>query len=174
LRAPGGPGIRDDSGAFEGWTVPTAYDPLVSKVIAWAPDRAGAISRMVRALTEYDLRGISTTIGFCRELIQSPSFAAGEFDTTSVDRLLEHRPQTPVRDDVTEEIAAIAAALWEMAQTPVAQAPVAQASVAQASVAQASVAQDFSPATTETAPSAFRRTKSESLWAQRARLEHLR
>ena len=43
LRAPSGPGIRDDSGAFEGWTVPTAYDPLISKVVAWAPDRPGAI-----------------------------------------------------------------------------------------------------------------------------------
>ena len=50
LRAPAGPGIRDDSGAFEGWVVPTAYDSLVSKVIAWAPDRQGAIARMVRAL----------------------------------------------------------------------------------------------------------------------------
>ena len=69
LRPPAGPGIRDDSGAFEGWVVPTAYDPLVSKVIAWAPDRQGAIARMVRALTEYDLRGIATTIGFCRALI---------------------------------------------------------------------------------------------------------
>ena len=58
LRPPSGPGIRDDSGVFEGWTVPTAYDPLVSKVIAWAPDRPGAIARMVRALKEYDLRGI--------------------------------------------------------------------------------------------------------------------
>jgi acetyl/propionyl-CoA carboxylase alpha subunit len=88
LRVPSGPGIRDDSGAYEGWTVPTAYDPLVSKVIAWAPDRAGAIRRMVRALTEYDVRGISTTIGFCRDLVASPEFAAAEFDTTYVDRLL--------------------------------------------------------------------------------------
>ena len=53
LRPPSGPGIRDDSGVVEGWTVPTAYDPLVSKVVAWAPDRSGAIARMDRALTEY-------------------------------------------------------------------------------------------------------------------------
>ena len=91
--APSGPGIRDDSGAFEGWTVPTAYDPLVSKVIAWAPDRAGAIARMVRALTEYDLRGISTTIGFCRDLVRSPEFAAADFDTTYVDRLVGRERQ---------------------------------------------------------------------------------
>ena len=89
LRPPSGPGIRDDSGVFEGWTVPTAYDPLVSKVIAWAPDRPGAIARMDRALAEYDLRGINTTIAFSRELVRSPAFAAAAFDTTYVDRLLE-------------------------------------------------------------------------------------
>jgi acetyl-CoA carboxylase, biotin carboxylase subunit len=111
LRAPGGPGIRDDSGAYEGWTVPTAYDPLVSKVIAWAPDRAGAIARMVRALTEYDLRGISTTIGFCRDLVRSPQFASAEFDTTYVDRLLTQNGRTGATSDETEEIAAIAAAI---------------------------------------------------------------
>jgi acetyl-CoA carboxylase biotin carboxylase subunit len=114
LRVPAGPGIRDDSGAYEGWVVPTAYDPLVSKVIAWAPDRQGAIARMVRALSEYDLRGIATTIGFCRELIESRPFAAAEFDTTSVDGMIERRSrQLPPRDDEPEEIAAIAAALWE-------------------------------------------------------------
>ncbi len=114
LHAPAGPGIRDDSGAFEGWTVPTAYDPLVSKVIAWAPDRQGAIARMGRALAEYDLRGIATTIRFCRELIESAAFAAGEFDTTSVDRMMEHRSQrAAARDDEREEVAAIAVALWE-------------------------------------------------------------
>ena len=116
LRAPSGPGIRDDSGAFEGWTVPTAYDPLVSKVIAWAPDRPGAIARMVRALTEYDLRGISTTIGFCRDLVQSPDFAAADFDTAYVDRLLEENGRTGKKRGELEEIAAIAAAIWEMAR----------------------------------------------------------
>ena len=172
LRPPSGPGIRDDSGAFEGWTVPTAYDPLVSKVIAWAPDRPGAIARMVRALTEYDLRGISTTIGFCRDLVASPAFAKAEFDTTYVDRLLEqngHRKSA--KADELEEIVAIAAAMWEMEKVRLkpdttetsalpepAVAPVAPASV----VAAAPVV------------SAFRRTDRESLWAQRARLESLR
>ena len=108
--APAGPGIRDDSGAFEGWTVPTAYDPLISKVIAWAPDRRGAIARMVRALTEYDVRGISTTIGVLprpdRHRRRSPP---AEFDTTYVDRLLRaERERTPRESDALEEIAAIA------------------------------------------------------------------
>jgi acetyl-CoA carboxylase biotin carboxylase subunit len=119
LRAPAGPGVRDDSGAFEGWIVPTAYDPLVSKVIAWAPDRPLAIARMVRALTEYDLRGISTTIRFCRDLVRSPAFAAAEFDTTSVERLLEANGASVSATDGSdglEEIAAIASALWKMQQ----------------------------------------------------------
>ncbi len=115
LRAPSGPGIRDDSGAYEGWMVPTAYDPLVSKLIAWAPDRPGAIRRMVCALKEYDIRGIRTTIEFCRNLMASPAFAAAEFDTTYVDRLLEQNGGTAAGDERMEEMAAIAAALWKVA-----------------------------------------------------------
>ena len=120
LSAPAGPGIRNDSGAYEGWAVPTAYDPLVSKVIAWAPDRRGAISRMVRALSEYDVRGIHTTIGFCRDLIGSPAFAAAEFDTTYVDRLLRENgngrrsDEAPNENVENAEMAAIAAALKAM------------------------------------------------------------
>ena len=110
LRAPSGPGIRDDSGGFAGWTVPTSYDALISKVIAWAPDRAGAVARMVRALDEYDLRGIRTTIGFCRRLLDTPEFLAGEFDTTTVDRMVEQRRETDPQDPQVEELVAVAAA----------------------------------------------------------------
>jgi acetyl-CoA carboxylase biotin carboxylase subunit len=180
LRTPSGPGIRDDSGAFEGWTVPIAYDPLVSKVIAWAPDRPGAIARMVRALTEYDVRGIRTTIGFCRELIASPAFAAGEFDTTTVDGLFETRSRgAAARDDAREEIAAIAAAMFEMAKTGSKASTTKDVtndvaenigdSVVAESVVADSVVPNFRLAQT------FRATPgAESLWAQRARLENLR
>jgi acetyl-CoA carboxylase biotin carboxylase subunit len=151
LRAPAGPGLRDDSGAFEGWTVPTAYDPLVSKVIAWAPDRPGAIARMVRALTEYDVRGISTTIAFCRDLVGSPAFAAAEFDTTYVDRLIEQNSSPAAGGAELEEVAAIAAAMWEMGKVRL-----------KADTTEATVASGIS------------RTSEDSLWAQRARLESLR
>jgi acetyl-CoA carboxylase biotin carboxylase subunit len=169
LRAPAGPGIRDDSGAYEGWVVPTAYDPLVSKVIAWAPDRQGAIARMVRALSEYDLRGIATTIEFCRWLIESPAFAAAEFDTTSLDRMVEQRSQqVPPRDDAREEIAAVAAALFEIARlksSPTAMASVTGASVNGASVNSASV----------NSASVWRGfSRAYSPWTQRARTEGLR
>jgi acetyl-CoA carboxylase biotin carboxylase subunit len=154
LRAPSGPGIRDDSGAFEGWTVPTAYDPLISKVVAWAPDRPGAIARMVGALTEYDVRGISTTIRFCRGLIASPAFAAADFDTTYVDRLLEQEGAKGAKSEELEEIAAIAAAIWEMGKVR--------------------LKADNTDVPATPVVSAVRRTDKESLWTQRARLESVR
>ncbi len=64
LRVPQGPGVRDDSGATEGLDVPIYYDPLVSKLITWGDDRAHALARMRRALAEYDVVGIRTTIPF--------------------------------------------------------------------------------------------------------------
>jgi acetyl-CoA carboxylase biotin carboxylase subunit len=144
LRAASGPGIRDDSGATVGWVVPTSYDPLVAKVIAWGPDRATAIARMVRALGEYDIRGIKTTIGFCRWLLETPAFRAGAFDTTSVDRLIgDYCTGAGERDAELEEIAAIAAAFHINRAGKVPQPPAVRAI-------------------------------AESLWARRARLESLR
>src|SRR5207302_9770617 len=64
LRAPAGPGIRDDSGATAGLDVPIFYDPMISKLAAWAEDRPRAIARMRRALAEYLVAGIRTTVPF--------------------------------------------------------------------------------------------------------------
>jgi acetyl-CoA carboxylase biotin carboxylase subunit len=167
LRVPGGPGIRDDTGAFEGWTVPTAYDPLISKVVAWAPDRQGAIRRMVRALEEYDVRGISTTIGFCRDVIASRAFGAGEFDTTFVDRLLEERVRADSSSsEEKEEIAAIAAALWKMARP--------KSILTDRSGPQ--VTTGGTGASSPDGDTEVERTvnRTESLWLQRARWESLR
>ena len=173
LRAPSGPGIRDDSGAFEGWTVPTAYDPLISKVVAWAPDRAGAIRRMVRALTEYDVRGISTTIGFCRDLIASSAFASAEFDTTYVDRLLEENGGKGARNDAQEEIAAIAAAMWEMVHRPssIVDRPAPAVEDSAPVVEPPSSNDDRAPAKDDRRSTIADR---RSLWAQRGRLDGLR
>ncbi len=158
LRTPSGPGIRDDSGAFEGWTVPTAYDPLISKVVAWAPDRPGAIARMVRALDEYDVRGISTTIGFCRDLVASPEFAAADFDTTYVDRLLEQNGRNSTRSDESE-IAAIAAAMWVIGHR-------------RSGIVEGASSTENRPSSVHDRRSTF--DDRRSLWAQRARLESLR
>jgi acetyl-CoA carboxylase biotin carboxylase subunit len=89
LKVPSGGGVRDDSGVFEGWTVPLEYDPLLSKLIVWGTDRAEAIARMRRALEEYSVAGIETNLGFLRCLLAHPDFAAGELHTGTIERLLE-------------------------------------------------------------------------------------
>jgi acetyl-CoA carboxylase biotin carboxylase subunit len=78
VRLPGGPGIRVDSYLAAGYIVPSLYDPLAAKVIAWAPDRARAIARMARALTETSITGIVTTAGLHRRLLKSGRFRRGK------------------------------------------------------------------------------------------------
>ena len=87
LRVPGGPGIRDDSGVEEGDEVPSHYDPLISKLLAWGEDRAAAIARMRGAVREYKLLGIKTTLPFFERLLRHPDYVAGRIDTSFVERL---------------------------------------------------------------------------------------
>jgi acetyl-CoA carboxylase biotin carboxylase subunit len=88
LQVPGGPGIRLDSGVYEGWQVPLEYDPLLSKIAVWARDRGEAIARMSRALGEYDIQGIRTNIPFFRRVLEHSDFVAGRLDTGFIDRVL--------------------------------------------------------------------------------------
>ena len=120
LRTPGGPGIRDDSGASGGLEVPIFYDPMISKLIAWAGDRPHAIQRMRRALREYIVAGIKTTIPFFEWLLNEPAFVEGRFHTTYLDEVLAARNGRPFGEasaDV-EELAAIAVALQAALGTP--------------------------------------------------------
>ena len=113
LRVPAGPGIRDDSGATVGLSVPIFYDPMISKLIAWADSRPLAIARMRRALAEYEVAGIKTTLPFFTWLFTQPVFLEGRFHTTFLDEVLRARNGRPFAEappDV-EEIAAIAAAI---------------------------------------------------------------
>lgn len=75
--APGGPGVRVDSHAYSGYKIPPYYDSLASKLIVWGADREEAIARMKRALNEYALTGIKTTIPFHLKLMDNPHFKAG-------------------------------------------------------------------------------------------------
>src|SRR6185436_7041903 len=113
LRAASGPGIRDDTGAAAGLDVPIFYDPMISKLIAWAEDRPLAIARMRRALGEYLIAGIKTTLPFFTWLLAQPPFLEGRFHTTYLDEVLQSRNGVPFADAgaEAEEIAAIAAAL---------------------------------------------------------------
>jgi acetyl-CoA carboxylase biotin carboxylase subunit len=95
VRSPSGPGIRDDSGVAAGFDVPVFYDSMISKLAAWGETRQQAIARMRRALSEYEIRGITTTIPFFQWLLQTEAFAAADFDTTSLDAELARREGRP-------------------------------------------------------------------------------
>ena len=116
LRAPAGPGIRDDSGVAAGLDVPIFYDPMISKLVAWAEDRPHAIARMRRALGEYVIAGIKTTLPFFTWLLDQREFASGRFHTTFLDELLASRNGRPFVEPTPtlEEVAVMAAALQAM------------------------------------------------------------
>ncbi|MFN0086044.1 MAG: acetyl-CoA carboxylase biotin carboxylase subunit [Blastocatellia bacterium] len=115
LRTPAGPGVRDDSGVYEGWEVPIHYDPMISKLAAWGATREEAIGRMKRALGEYHVGGIRTTIPFFLTVLEDDEFRRGAIDTGYIARFLERTPSPlePSRhDDPPDEqrIAALIAA----------------------------------------------------------------
>jgi acetyl-CoA carboxylase, biotin carboxylase subunit len=112
LLPPSGPGIRLDSGVYEGWNVPLDYDPLLAKLAGYGSDRQQAISRLVRALNEYFVGGIKTNVPLFRRILKDPEFAAGRIDTGYLDRLLDSRNPEANRDDGA--VAAIAAGVFEV------------------------------------------------------------
>lgn len=117
-RVPSGPGIRLDDGVYAGWTVPSDYDPMLGKVIAWGADRAEAIARMRRALDEYYSVGIKTNIKLFRRIFADHEFLRGEIHTHWLDELLRRAPsantlgQQTRRETLIEDAAALAAAAW--------------------------------------------------------------
>ena len=105
--------MRVDSGIEAGLDVPMFYDPMLSKLVVWGEDRAAAIGRLRRALGEYHVSGIRTTLPFFRWLLEQPEFMAGLFHTTYMDEALQARNGEPFGDAPADaqEIAAIAAAV---------------------------------------------------------------
>ncbi len=116
LRLPQGPGVRDDGGIYAGAEVSIYYDPLISKLAVWGRTRAEAIDRLRRALNEYEVGGIKTTLPFFRAVVRDAEFIAGRLDTSFIARFNERRAAGQTTDDAapdetTRDIALIAAAL---------------------------------------------------------------
>jgi acetyl-CoA carboxylase biotin carboxylase subunit len=88
FHAPGGPGIRVDSHAFAGYTIPPYYDSLLAKLVAWGRDRGEALARMQRALGEMEIEGVHTTLAFHRGLLADEEFRAGRVTTRFVEQEL--------------------------------------------------------------------------------------
>jgi acetyl-CoA carboxylase biotin carboxylase subunit len=117
INLPQGPGVRNDNGVYSGYTVPVFYDPMLSKLICHAATRAETIARMKRALIEYRVEGIETTIPFFTALMGHPDFVAANFDTGFIDRnLAELTKERGGNGHVDAAIAAAAILAFEESQ----------------------------------------------------------
>ena len=122
LRTPGGYGIRDDSGVYEGWDVPIHYDPMISKLCTYGRTRDEAIRRMLRALQEYTIEGIVTNIPFHRWALTHPRFLSGDLDTGFIPQEFTGLPAE--EDYLRQEVVLAAATLaayhrdQELSRTP--------------------------------------------------------
>jgi len=91
----GGIGVRDDSGVYEGFEVPIYYDPLISKLVTWGRNRAEAINRMKRALFEYRIAGIKTSIPYFLQILENEEFLSGNYTTSLIERIESVKKENP-------------------------------------------------------------------------------
>ncbi|MFQ6082160.1 MAG: acetyl-CoA carboxylase biotin carboxylase subunit [Candidatus Aminicenantia bacterium] len=110
----GGLGIRVDNGIYQGYQVPMEYDPLISKLIAWGRTREEAIRRMLRALTEYQIVGIKTTIPFFKRILRHPKFYSGKYNTHFIKEL---EKESEKKDKFEQDVALIAAGVKDYSES---------------------------------------------------------
>ncbi len=110
LRVPQGPGVRDDGGVYEGSDVSIFYDPMISKFAVFGKDRPEAIERMRRALEEYEVGGIKTTLPFFREVMRDQEFIDGKLDTGFIERFTSRKKVT-APSEASRDMALVAAAM---------------------------------------------------------------
>ncbi|SHJ54361.1 Biotin carboxylase C-terminal domain-containing protein [Hymenobacter daecheongensis DSM 21074] len=112
---PQGPGVRVDDGFEQGMDIPIYYDPMIAKLVTFGKDRTEAIERMLRAIDEYQITGIETTLPFGRYVLQHPAFVSGNFDTNFIRDHFTPANLTPAVTD--PNIAKVAAVLTAMLMT---------------------------------------------------------
>ncbi len=113
LKPADGPGIREDSGVTQGSEISLYYDPMISKLAAWGKNREQAIARMQRALIEYEILGIHTTIPFLQKVLNHPQFCSGNFTTNFIE---EYREELFTQNKETLQVAGFAAVLEKILQ----------------------------------------------------------
>ncbi len=110
---PKGPGVRVDDSMEEGMDIPIYYDPMIAKLIVVGRDRTEAIQRMIRAIDEYKVTGVQTTLEFCKFVMQHPAFVSGKFDTNFVNQHFKPEMlQPPSQSEEEDMMAAVAAVLF--------------------------------------------------------------
>lgn len=105
--SPGGPGVRVDGCVYDGYVIPPHYDSMCAKLTIWGPTWKHTVRRSLRALKEYDIRGIKTTLSYYRNIVKSEMFKEGQFDTGFMDQhpeLLEYKPHE-AREDIAAAVA---------------------------------------------------------------------
>lgn len=113
-RRPQGPGIRVDDGFEEGMDIPIYYDPMIAKLITHGANRQEAIDKMIRAINDYRITGIQTTLDFCRFALQHEAFVSGQFDTKFVEHYFTPDKLEPVfTEEEKELLAALAVEFYE-------------------------------------------------------------
>jgi len=114
LKEPRGPGVRHDCGIYSGWDVPIYYDPILAKLIVWAENRDSACQRMIKALDDYVILGVQTSIRFLRDLIDHPQFRKGETITSFIQ---DHFADwTGEKDTEEKKVLALMAATFDSMQ----------------------------------------------------------
>lgn len=113
-KRPQGNGIRVDDGFEQGMSIPFYYDPMIAKMICHAQTREQAIEKTIRAIDEYEITGVETTLGFCRFVMQHDAFRSGNFDTKFVESYFTPEVLKSAAPDEVEELLAAALAAAEL------------------------------------------------------------
>src|SRR6185295_6918283 len=109
-KTPSGPGVRVDDGFEEGMDIPIYYDPMIAKLVVHGKDRTEAIEKMLRAINDYKIVGVETTLDFCSFVLKHDAFVSGKFDTGFIKNYF--KPEMLNRESAElSEVAAISAAL---------------------------------------------------------------
>ncbi|MCP4503415.1 MAG: acetyl-CoA carboxylase biotin carboxylase subunit [Deltaproteobacteria bacterium] len=115
-RTPGGQYVRTDTAVYPGFEVTADYDPMIAKVIAWGKTREIAIVRLERALGEYTLKGCTTNVQFCRQVLANREFASGEYDTGIIPRMMDNPDPWSSEEHETVALLSAAFSLFEEEQ----------------------------------------------------------
>jgi propionyl-CoA carboxylase alpha chain len=109
-KRPQGNGVRVDDGIEEGMDIPIYYDPMIAKLITYGKDRTEAIEKMLRAIDEFKITGVATTLPFCKFALQHEAFLSGKFDTRFVSLYYNPEVLQEETNPIEAEIAAVLAA----------------------------------------------------------------
>lgn len=110
---PQGPGVRVDDGYEQGLDIPIFYDPMIAKLVVWGQDRSEAIDRLCRAVDEYKIKGIKTTLQFGKWAVQQPAFREGKFDTKFIEKYFKPEYLQVESADANAIAAAFSSVLWQ-------------------------------------------------------------